>query len=322
MASARPRKNRWTGLYTDASGNQKSAGTYDDQKTALKAADHQEALARPPEAIEVHATSKRGRPTIAGYGPVAIAGAKLEATSQETYSHLLKHVIPILGSNTLADLTPADVRAFARNLENSEMSSSTAFHVFSVLKLIVVTALQGGLISKDVTAGISVQRKGSKQKIIATPAEAHAIEAAIDYHYRLLVETMFATGARYGELMAVRVSDIRDKVVDGVNRGMVLKIQRSIAGVNGQPVGRPYGKTPHPTRDIPVSASLASKLAAQGNRNKDGRIFTAKGGGIPSQVQLLAGMAARVRGCGRAGDEPGMGPGTASRTPQRSRWSP
>jgi hypothetical protein len=32
--------------------------------------------------------------------------------------------------------------------------------------------------------------------------------------------------------MALRVSDVRDKVVNGVNRGMVLKISRSKAEVN------------------------------------------------------------------------------------------
>ena len=52
------------------------------------------------------------------------------------------------------------------------MSSSTAYHVFCVLRLIIVTALQDGLVEKDVTAGISVQRKGSKEKVIATPAQA------------------------------------------------------------------------------------------------------------------------------------------------------
>jgi integrase len=94
------------------------------------------------------------------------------------------------------------------------MSSSTAAHVFSVLKRTVVTALQDGLISKDVTAGVSVNRKGSKERIIAAPAEAHAIQDAIDAHYKLLVATTFDTGIRYGELMALRITDIRDRTVD------------------------------------------------------------------------------------------------------------
>lgn len=273
MASARRRGKRWTGLYRDASDKQKSAGTYDTEREAIKAAEYQEARANPPEAIEVYSGAKRGKLTVARDGPIAIQGAKLEATSRETYGHLLKHVVRELGDSTLADLTPAEVRAFARKLESSEMSSSTAYHVFCVLRLIVVTALQDGLVDKDVTAGISVQRKGSKEKVIATPAQARAIQDAIDPHYRLLAETMFATGMRYGELMALKVSDIRDKVAGGVSRGMVIKVSRSIAEISGKPVERPYGKTAHATREIPVSSALASKLAAQGLKSKDSYVF-------------------------------------------------
>lgn len=300
MASARKRGQRYTGLYRDASGKQKSAGTYDTEREALKAAEHAEALANPPQPIEAHSGTRRGKPTIAGYGPVAIAGAKLEATSRETYSHLLKHVTRELGGFTLVELTPADVRAFARKLESGEMSSSTASHVFSVLKLIVLTALQDGLIGKDVTAGISVQRKGSKERIVATPAQARAIEDAIGPHYALLVATMFATGMRYGELMAMKVSDIRDKVVGSVNRGMIVKVSRSIAQVNGQPEERPYGKTAHATREIPVSASLASRLVAQGLRNKDGYVFRSKHGSYVrrSNFSRIWGPACEAAGVG------------------------
>lgn len=168
MASTRERKGRWAALYRDANGNQKSAGTYGTEKEALARAQVAELDARPPETVEVLPMAKRGKPTVAGYGPLAIAGAKLEATSRETYGYLFRHIVRELGSMTLAELTPALVRAFARKLESSEMSSSTAYHVFCVLKLIVVSALQDGEIEKDVTAGISVQRKGGKEKVICT----------------------------------------------------------------------------------------------------------------------------------------------------------
>ena len=74
-----------------------------------------------------------------------------------------------------------------------------------------------------------------------------------------LVATMFATGMRYGELMALCVTDVRDRVVDGVARGMVIRVRRSIAEVNGQPVEWDYTKTESGQRDIPVSAALASR---------------------------------------------------------------
>src|SRR5580693_470850 len=169
MASTRERGGRFVGLYRNAHGKQRSAGTYDTETEALARAVVAEHDANPPGTELVYLTEKRGKPTIAAYGPVALAGAKLEATSRETYTYLLKHVVAELGMKTLEELTPADVRAFARKLEASKMSSSTASHVYSVLKLIMVTAVQDYPALKDVTAGISVQRKGGKEKIIATP---------------------------------------------------------------------------------------------------------------------------------------------------------
>lgn len=271
MASARQRGGRWIGLYRDARGRQKSAGTYGTEQEALARAQVAELDARPPETVEIHPAAKKGKPTIAGYGPLAIAGAKLEATSRETYTYLFGRVLSELGSRAVADLTPADVRAFARKLETSGVSSSTASHVFGVLKLIVRTAVQDGLIEKDVTAGISVQRKGGKEKIICTPSQSREIEGQIDAHYALLVRTMFATGMRYGELMALKSSDIKDRIVNGAVCGKVIKISRSVAEIDRQPVERPYLKTGHGRRDIPISDDLAKALVAVAG--EDGRIF-------------------------------------------------
>lgn len=271
MASARERDGRWAALYRNSAGKQRSAGTFSTEKEALARAQVAELDARPQAAIEVHAAAKKGKPTIAGYGPLALAGAKLEATSRETYGYLLRHIVRELGSMTLAELTPAQVRAFARKLESSEMSSSTAYHVFCVLRLVVVSALQDGEIEKDVTAGISVQRKGGKQKVICTPAQSREIEGQIDPHYALLVRAMFNTGMRYGELMALKSSDIRDRIVNGAVCGKVIKVSRSVAEIDGQPVERPYGKTGRARRDIPVSDDLAKALVAAAA--KDGRIF-------------------------------------------------
>jgi hypothetical protein len=48
MASVRERNGRFTGLYRDAAGKQRSAGAFDSETEALKAAEYEEALAHPP----------------------------------------------------------------------------------------------------------------------------------------------------------------------------------------------------------------------------------------------------------------------------------
>ena len=84
MASARQRGKRWTGLYRDASGKQKSAGAYDTEREALKAAEHAEALANPPKAIEAHPVSKRGKITVAAYAPKWLDGQSLKPSTRAT----------------------------------------------------------------------------------------------------------------------------------------------------------------------------------------------------------------------------------------------
>lgn len=82
---------------------------------------------------------------------------------------------------------------------------------------------------------------------------------------------MFNTGMRYGELMALKSSDIKDRIVNGAVCGKVIRVSRSVAEIDGQPVERPYGKTGHARRDIPVSDDLAKAIVAAAA--KDGRIF-------------------------------------------------
>jgi hypothetical protein len=53
MASTRERNGRFTGLYRAASGKQRSAGTFDSETEALKAAGYEEALAHPPKYVAV-----------------------------------------------------------------------------------------------------------------------------------------------------------------------------------------------------------------------------------------------------------------------------
>lgn len=101
MASARQRDGRWTGLYRDQQGDQRSAGTYDTEKAALKATTAAEAieatgrssrftLSRP---IEIFRTEKNARLTVAECAPAWLSGHRLEPTSRACYQAMIKHII-------------------------------------------------------------------------------------------------------------------------------------------------------------------------------------------------------------------------------------
>jgi len=202
MASTRVRNGRIIGLYRDAQGRQNSAGTFGTEREALKAAQHAEALANPPEPTMLYRSEKRGHATVAGYLPTWLEGHRLEETSRSGYKSTAKHIIRGLGGMTLADLGPADVRAFFRRLEASkQLSTGSIRHVRTVLNEMCKCAVIDGLIDRNPCDGVKIKSETNKEMMIATPAQATAIRAAIGQPYRLLVETMFATGMRYSELM-------------------------------------------------------------------------------------------------------------------------
>lgn len=73
-------------------------------------------------------------------------------------------------------------------------------------------AITDALIATDPTAGVRVSVRASRAMMIATPAQAKAIQAAIAEPYKLLTESMLASGARLGEPMD---SDPEDSRVGG-----------------------------------------------------------------------------------------------------------
>jgi integrase len=272
MASTRVRNSRFIGLYRDAQGRQKSAGTFDTEHQALKAGKHAEALANPPEIEMAYRTEKRGKVTVAGYGPGWLEGHRLEASSREGYTSRLKHIIRELGTKTLAEIEPADVRAFLRKLERSGLSSGTVRHIRTTLNEMFKCAVIDGLIDRNPCDGTKVKPESNREMLIATPAQAKVIRAAIGPAYKVLVEAMFATGMRYSELMALRPQDIEisgDVAVIKAGRSVMIEVA-------GKPLHRDYGKTKNSSRDVNVSADLGRRMI-DGARH--GWIFRAPRGG-------------------------------------------
>lgn len=272
MASVRQRESRWTGLFRDRSGAQKSAGTFDTKREALKAARGAEALGyttREPQTP--YAAERRGHITIAGYGPKWLAGHRLEATSRESYAAMLKHIYRGLGNKTLHDLTPADVRAFFRGLEREgRLSGASVGHVMTVLREMCRTAVNDGLMGKDPTAGVKIASRRAREMRIVEPAEYGRLLMATPPAYRLVVRALTETGLRWGELQGLKAEDISDGQ---------LSVRRVLIEVGGKCQVRDYPKTTRSHRTITISPDLAADLVAAGQRNPEGWCIRAARGG-------------------------------------------
>lgn len=269
MASTRERNGRFIGLYRDALGKQKSAGTYDTEEEALARATVAELDARPPDPGLVYPEARRGKPTVAGYAPGWLDGHRLEPTSRESYGCLLKHIIRELGTITLADLDSAKCNRMFRDLERRGLSSASIAHVRTVLREMCRSAVRDGLMAQ--VPEMIIGRVHNREMQIATREQAQAIQDAIPESYKLLVETLFNTGCRYGE-----VTGLGPEHVVLNQSHAVLKIgRRVIVEVGGKPIARTYGKSSNAVRDVVIPLDLGKRLIAA---SKSGYLVRSKRG--------------------------------------------
>lgn len=252
MASTRERNGRWTALYRDANGKQKSAGTFDSETEALARAQVAELDARPPRAAEVHPVQKRGKITVAAYAPEWLENQDLlESTSRETYRRTAERIVRHLGGMARADVTPDDVRKMIRALKKDGLRDATISATLDVAR---------SMLGEAACAGVNFRIKDRREMMTASRQQARAVEAAMSPRYKLLVRTAFATGCRWGELIAIRGTDVEAR-----GTGYVLKVRRTVIEVNGERSERPYGKSQKSKRDITVPESLALELMAYGS---------------------------------------------------------
>lgn len=251
MASARKRGQRYIGLYRDH-GKQKSADTFDTADEALARAKVAELEANPPATETVYPAERRGRATVAAYEPGWLAGQELlEANSVEIARGALKRIMPHLGGMARDDVQPDDVRCMLAALKRSGLSDGTVSRTLDVARQ---------FLPKAATEGVRYRIKERRRMQIATRQQAKAIESAIDARYSLLVRVAFTTGARWGELIAIRGTDVEKR-----GTGYVVQIQRTVEEIGTTFTERGYGKTAAAVRAISVPEDIALELAAYGN---------------------------------------------------------
>ena len=150
----------------------------------------------------------------------------------------------------LADVRHDDVAAWVGGLGEA-LSASTVKRAYVVLSGVVRMALRSGVLHDDQTAGVQLPRPGLRDMRVVTLAEVRRLAEECAPH-ELVVWTLALTGIRWGELCALRPSDL-----DAGRRR--LRIARSRSEVHGAVVedSPKSGRA----RDVAVPEWLADKLA-------------------------------------------------------------
>src|ERR1039458_5356234 len=129
--------------------------------------------------------------------------------TDELYRYLLrKHLAQVLGPVPIADIQPGHVRRWRKTLNDDGVSTIPMAKAYRLLKAILKTALDDGVIRRNPCRIKGAGREKSPERPTLAIAQAYALAEAIGQRYRALVLLAMFSSLRWGELGALRRCDI------------------------------------------------------------------------------------------------------------------
>lgn len=153
----------------------------------------------------------------------------------QTYEGLLRiHLVPVLGGTEVARIKERTVRRWRKALLDSGVGPVTVAKAYRLLKAILNTAVDDGLIKRNPCRIKGAGQEHSPERPVLTLAEVFVLADAFDRRYRLLILLAVFCSLRWGELAALTRSAVD---VDGetlVVRASVVELKNG-ALVTGPP---------------------------------------------------------------------------------------
>jgi integrase len=261
---------RYTGLYRDAHGRQKSAGTFSTKREALSEARKAEKAGYTLKRKTVYrGASPRLGHQIGRYGREWLAGHRLEPQTRASYrTYLERYILPRFGTHTIDALTREDVRVWFRELESQGRKYGVMRRIRVVGSSMYRTAVEDGVaqsnpfLGQRIVPGVPVPRQ------IITREEYRRLLKHIKPHYKPLIRMLAETGIRWGEALGLQPDDITPSGL--------MKIRRTLIEVRRASIPDPFSVTPYTknydVRDIQLGTDL-HKLILSLPRNKSGWLF-------------------------------------------------
>lgn len=125
------------------------------------------------------------------------------------YRYLLrKHLEPAFKSKEVGQINEAQVRRWRKQLLDSGVSEVTVAKAYRLLKAILNTAADDGLIRRNPCRIKGAGLEKSAERPVLTIAQVYALAGAIDQRYKALVLLGTFGSLRWGELAALQRRDI------------------------------------------------------------------------------------------------------------------
>jgi len=193
------------------------------------------------------------------------------------YRYLLRcHLGPDFETRALADIQEPNVRRWRKDLLDGDTSTVTAAKAYRLLKAIMNTAVDDGLIRRNPCRIRGGGQEKSPERPVLTIAQVGALADAAGPRYRPLVLLAVFGSLRWGELAALRRCDI-----DIQARTIPVTRQLSEQPGGGFAFGPPKSEAGQRAVAIPevIMPDLALHIMTHAAPGEDGLLFTSPAGG-------------------------------------------
>ena len=170
----------------------------------------------------------------------------------ERYEALIKvHVLPGIGAIPIQKLRAADLQKLYAGLT---VAGRTRLHIHRVIHRMLKHAAQWSVVHQNVASLVDAPSVKSTEIEILTPAEIQRVLAALKGRSLYpIVATALGTGARRGELLALRWKDVD---LDGAK----MRVEQSLEETKRGGIVFKAPKTRHGRRTITLPSSTVAEL--------------------------------------------------------------
>ena len=231
-----------------------------------------------------------GKVLLADYGTTWIdERPNLRPKTIRLYRYLLRgHIAPHFESKTIGEIKDAHVRSWRKKLLDSGVSMVTTAKAYRLLKAILNTAVDDGIIRRNPCRIKGAGQEQSAERPVLNIAEVYALAEAIDQRYRALVLLGTFASLRWAELAALRPRDI-DLAACTIRVERQLIEQLGGGSAFGPPKSR-AGRRNVPFSDL-IKAELTAHLERLDPADDETLMFT-------SPMARRCGTVTSTAGCG------------------------
>jgi integrase len=202
----------------------------------------------------------------------------LRPKTQNLYGYLLRqHILPTFGHRSVASIREPQVRAWRHALLETGVNAVTAAKAYRLLRAILNTAVDDGLIRRNPCRIVGAGQERSPERPVLTVEQVGRLAEAIGGRYRALVLLATFGSLRWGELAALTRRHID---LDACTVQVVSSLTETDSGTLF--TGPPKSAAGRRTVQLPplLTPSLRDHLDRYAQPGADGLVFTGPRGAL------------------------------------------